>query len=899
MKKIISIFLCATLLISIIPVAFAADYTPAKEEYKFRRDALGQTQSIADSAIADYTYDSIDTEKSKSQWEWYATSASSTYRYAKIESSALTFQINCPCAVDGTECTGQEIAFTKTGYAFKLQVDKSGVYTPALSYGAADSGIKTRVYLVDTDDFTIAKKQRYQLSLNADTMNSTYASALLGTVDMYTSATNSPLKNIELEAGDYYLIIAADGKNEAATAKKNNDSDYRWNMGISGFALSEVIPSGVEITCEKTQISRDGSTKVSATATYDGGITSTAVTYSSSDDTVATVDPVTGEVEGIGKGTATITATAGGVSDSVDITVTTSFTVKYDLKAAMSKLGMTHTNASGSPFYKEINYNLTNNFFRAVAGSSQNNSSSNIRVRDNALELGSAGKFIAFEVNVPATDVYTMQIKHAKGTPGGNVNVYAVPGEYARDDYAVGDEYTIDETKLIGSYNCNADSPSYLNGDAGTSDVKNVSLNKGTYVFVFKAVDAHGSVGTFSLIGDEYDGTIFMGGAITAGKTALTVGEDTTATVAGYKSDATVDTTATCSAITSSDESVITVSGENVTAVGAGKANLVATVNGETVTREITVSDKAVASVTYATTTSIDEANDLVISSSAPGFVTVEAPDKSAEGYTFSHWVQGTAAKGTWVSSDPIYNFNLTSNTYLTAVYTNDADKIVEFFNGTGELIAQKTVVDGSVEEPAKPTMIGFDFLRWITAKDKEFLNENITATLTRVVAEFAVKNDTFSVNGVSGKKYDEAIEIPSASGNEVAWYRDDVLVGYGTSYKYNVWDAVGKIEEKAIVGSKQPIVVLDKTVKTDDDGSKAYMIEFDSADKQIVEVGILFAENGTPTVDSCMYKATSQKNGSGIHGQFTAKPANASQTVVRGYLIYKDGDTYRVIYSR
>ena len=72
-------------------------------------------------------------------------------------------------------------------------------------------------------------------------------------------------------------------------------------------------------------------------------------------------------------------------------------------------------------------------------------------------------------------------------------------------------------------------------------------------------------------------------------------------------------------------------------------------------------------------------------------------------------------------------------------------------------------------------------------------------------------------------------------------------------------------------------------------------MIEYDAGGKEIVEVGILFGDSAEITVDSCEYKATSQKKLN--HGQFTAKP-NGDETVARGYLIYNDNGAYKVVYS-
>ena len=273
--------------------------------------------------------------------------------------------------------------------------------------------------------------------------------------------------------------------------------------------------------------------------------------------------------------------------------------------------------------------------------------------------------------------------------------------------------------------------------------------------------------------------------------------------------------------------------------------------------------------------------------------VTVTAEE--IPGYTFRHWVRGTADKGDWVSSDPNYTFTLATNTFLTAVYTpNAADnaKIVEFFNGNGEYITEKTVENGSVTLPDDPKMTGFDFWRWIVAKDTPFAGFAITAPLTRVVAEFKDTNDTFTVDGDNALKYDAAVTRNSTSGDEVAWYRDGNLVGYGASYTYRVWAGVDEITQSAIT-TKAPVVYLDPTAK-----DTARMIEYDAGDKEIVEVGILFGDGTNMTVDSCKYKATSQKSGNALHGQFTAKPADNSYTIAKGYLIYRDGSAYKVVYS-
>ncbi|MBQ3224937.1 MAG: hypothetical protein IJB42_04450, partial [Oscillospiraceae bacterium] len=132
----------------------------------------------------------------------------------------------------------------------------------------------------------------------------------------------------------------------------------------------------------------------------------------------------------------------------------------------------------------------------------------------------------------------------------------------------------------------------------------------------------------------------------------------------------------------------------------------------------------------------------------------------------------------------------------------------------------------------------------------------------------------------------------PVATENFTCWKRDGKVVSYNQEYTYYLWDdtaiteSTEEIPETAYSGDKKlPLIVLESG------NGGAYMIEYDKADFEIVEVGILFG-SGDVTVDSCSAKYTSQRNSA--HGQFTAKASGTA----KGYLIYKDGDAYKVIYA-
>ena len=263
--------------------------------------------------------------------------------------------------------------------------------------------------------------------------------------------------------------------------------------------------------------------------------------------------------------------------------------------------------------------------------------------------------------------------------------------------------------------------------------------------------------------------------------------------------------------------------------------------------------------------------------------VTVTAP--TVDNKVFRHWVLGTAENGVWVSDKATYTFPLMTNTYLTAVYTDapeEDEKIVEFFNYNGAYLSQATVDgEGKVTLPAGPSLTGYVFSRWLLAKDTPVTEATVfTNAITRVVAELTATG-SYTVNGAP-YTYDD--KISDSANEEVAWYRDGVLVGYGTTYDYFVWDDVTAITNAPISGAKAPVVVLDDAVKA----GKACMIEYDAAGKTIKEVGILFGATDEIDVDSCDSKATSQRKNT--HGQFTAKPrTDGNASYARGYIIYED----------
>ncbi len=372
----------------------------------------------------------------------------------------------------------------------------------------------------------------------------------------------------------------------------------------------------------------------------------------------------------------------------------------------------------------------------------------------------------------------------------------------------------------------------------------------------------------------------------------------------------------------SSNTQVATVSDDGtITAIAPGTTTIYAqsidgtvksgeieiTVTGEDANEPETISGNvsfgAYSDVADSVTVTIDgEESDNVINSVAVGSIVKAVADITDPNYKFLGWKRGSRDFGVWLTTDTTVEFPIMTHTFLTAVYepVNAGETVdIEFYNYNGQYLdTAENVGDTKFSLIGKPdaTLTGYNTPFWTLDGINEIEADTIFKKLTRVVAKYAEK-ESFGVTiedtikGAEGDTYDYDTELAleSVSGNAGTWYVNDKPVAYGADYKHYVWDVVSItfVEEETAT----PIISLDDTVKT----NGARMIAYDANGKDIVEVGILFGENAS--VASCGSKATSKVNGE-VYGQFTAKPNSGTTDPARGYLIYNDNGTYKVIYA-
>ncbi|MGB8769385.1 MAG: Ig-like domain-containing protein [Candidatus Korobacteraceae bacterium] len=182
----------------------------------------------------------------------------------------------------------------------------------------------------------------------------------------------------------------------------------------SGFFISPSL-SSIYITPASATIAITNTVQLTATGIYSDGsqnkIQGSSVGWSSSDDTIATVTSPGGLVAGVATGTATITASAQGVTTTASVTVTpTNITTLSITTTQGSTSGQSSATISGAPatlqFYAYGNSLSSNDLTQAVTWSSSNTSVATI---SSGLGSGNglATSVAAGTTNITATIVNT------------------------------------------------------------------------------------------------------------------------------------------------------------------------------------------------------------------------------------------------------------------------------------------------------------------------------------------------------------------------------------------------------------------------------------------------------------------------------------------------------------
>ncbi|MBQ2743353.1 MAG: Ig-like domain-containing protein [Oscillospiraceae bacterium] len=883
MKRFLSLILALAMLMALVPSAFASE---TAADIRIFYDISGDMTELGITEDSGKSLALIDYEHTNGFYKFFANTDSAKKDMGGYETqSEGTFKFR-----SGTG--GGTIRIDRSYVAFEVYVPKAGTYDMQMYCAKNTWGREDVTVYMKKDAEALADVIVDDNKVGTYSCKGTDASTVFN-----INSTPSVITGIDIPDEGYYTFAfyVAVGYGYVGSFALTSGTGATVPMFATlGFETQTRVGTSLLMS--------DGS--IVDAETIDGA----TMAYSSSNAAVATIDAVTGVITPVAKGETEISATVtvGDFSETAKITYNSP-----DMTPATARVTyyFNYYNAPGYSFTTDnynangLTYNDTNGFWRWISGPENTPINGNIGMYSTV----PAGGYIAVGVYVPASGKYDIKYTYVRRTadwkPATDAELWILPAsaeanltEALESGFPVIDG--IDHTAASG-WNETSVTKAYTFPTAGEYIILTKSDNGG--MIWMKQIDLSA-------------GSDVVFGSVKVDETEFKIGEDATATASLYKSlrnsgsfaKLTTDIT-----FTSSNERVATVAEDGtVTAVGAGKATISATVkglsNGHVIGTEITViADPALETVSFAALANIDVTidgtNNVIDGTAARGTtVTLTAPDK--EGYKFIGWKRGSAASGKFIKGAPQKEFEYTilSNACLTAMYEeeNPTGTYVEFWNGNGEHLDTIAVENGFLTETIEePTLIGFAFDDWYVDDTTKLDVENLVSSLTRAVAKYNDKADTFAVTDPDNysnkinRIYDFAVTFTEDA--EGTWTRNGNVVAYGKTYTYNTWDAAD-IEYTAGITDKAPLVVLEYS-----DTHKAYMIEYDKGDAiEIAEAGILFGNGVKPTVESgAIEKFASQRSGLS-HGQFTAKPESTNANTPVGYIIYKDSEGYKVIYD-
>ena len=192
------------------------------------------------------------------------------------------------------------------GFLFKIQVEKTGIYTPKLEYNIQDFALRADMYLVPVTEGGIFAPEKV-----IGHSNPNVAAAVkelrssdkwhIGTVTTYSSKIPDVYKNVYLKKGDYFLFFVPNGSTYMG-------SSGRYYLYLRSFSLKN--PTVTVDVVGKDSVGIGDEMQLSWTVRDPKGniIPDAEVTFESSDTKVLRVDAQTGAVTGVDLGEATVYA---------------------------------------------------------------------------------------------------------------------------------------------------------------------------------------------------------------------------------------------------------------------------------------------------------------------------------------------------------------------------------------------------------------------------------------------------------------------------------------------------------------------------------------------------------------------------------------------------------------
>lgn len=848
MKKFLSLILAAALVISLVPSAFANGETVYT--YYFNYVALGQEPAEGTSQVN--LEKGMVASSSGNTWEC-------TYRNAN----------NRRLYKEGL--SGNTKANTKpveaTGFAFKLTVPQKGTYVPTVVYDMAARGaiISVRLFTETTRNEkgwkidstgipTIIEEFPLKDSEKCNTHDENAAGLK---IDKASEPFELPRVDLEAGNGNHMLISPLDWDEEAV-------GTANVLFEIRSISLTKVPAAKVEIGNDIAM--SEGETLELTAKVYDSGNLeiSDTVTFESSSPSVVSVDAETGAIVANAVGTAKITATtSNGKTDTINVTVGKGTRFKFTLASLKDDI----TTESNLVLDKEgvadgVNYEYINDgaarwdalhaYGVQTLRLYQNNFSFRMK---RGVPIVPNVNGITFRIEVPESGEYKLRYNYFEDALGLKTGVWFADEKMlaGKDITMAGGDSNLGCRLIMTNFDPDIEVESY-NESVGSDDS---NPNRETK---FATSDK-----TYNLAKGEY--------YIVLGITGIGFDNSATGGAAGVTADGAFSF------------------------ILADSIDLIKT--GDYVAPEVPASPAKTDLFVYSPILGAVTSKDIPVGEKLDISVGTEISLKAEETvgvYSFVGWKNGA---GILVSTNAEETFDIITKTVIMAVYDKkDASSKVEFWNANGSLI--KTVpVDagakfGDIEKPSA-SLNGYGAASGWSIPDDAEINGTVRAVAVYDYEDTGIAVSNVKVNGtaVEDAVYNQKLNL-SESG-ATYWTRNAKTVAFGESFVHYVFNSANG---SAIVAHKGAVTVR-PVVTLDTNNGDYSMIEYDAAGMKIVEAGIIYGPSKSISLNSYVTKA-SVKNIK-KHGQFIAAPnpdSSLDQSVARGYIVYLDGNEYKVAYS-
>ncbi len=562
MKRFISLLLAMTMIVSLLPVVSAEEenapsivsdeaagitlvYDLSATISQFKND--GATLLGADSFFGEgyYAFDYDATggffeyaaNKSNDKYSW----ESGGYNYpAKVGSRQVAEARSSNTAgASGVQLLNyyrESEGLLNNWFAIKINVPKSGTYTPKTTYWKYNKSGETYLdyYIIkDTGEEVSVALDEARLSPDSEYYIGSKACEDTSAAGAQTIVLNEAFdENLTLEEGEYYLVY----KPRVVTVAPDFIGNYAMasNFTLDGGNTAEPVPMAATLLCDSDRVFDGGGTAELTAMVFMSDKSKKEATdakFVSLTPEFATIDENTGIITGVSPGEAKfeVTVTENGKEFKAYYSLPVSdnrlsgITVKYDLTGLIGRLKAEGATLKGADSFfgdgfNAFSYEETNGFFEYAANKSRDRYSWNSDGFDYPASIGSRqvleakapssapggvqflsyykasegelNNWFAIKIKVPKSGVYTPKASYWK---------FKKTGETKLDFYLIkntGEELNValDEARLsptseyyIGSKDCEdpnaSGAQSYVYDEAFE---KSVTIEEGEYYLVYK-----------------------------------------------------------------------------------------------------------------------------------------------------------------------------------------------------------------------------------------------------------------------------------------------------------------------------------------------------------------------------------------------------------------------------